>query len=152
MTYTEILVAQNTQRDLPVTDKPFRAVAQATGLTEAEVLNTLQTLRHDGILRKFGAILKHQRVGYSQNALIVWAASPDDLDRTGSRFAALPFVSHCYTREPAFLNRYNLFTMVHARHQTLDGAISEMTKVTGSRDYLILESLEEYKKTSPEYF
>ena len=152
LTDREISIAKHIQGDLPIIAKPFSELARATGLNEAEAIDVLRTLRQEGAVRKIGAILRHQRAGYRQNALIVWAVSPDDCDRVGSCFAALPFVSHCYARQPAFMNRYTLFTMVHARHEALDRILSEMTAAARIKDYLVMESLEEYKKTSPEYF
>ncbi len=152
LTETEISLAKHLQGDLPVVARPFSALARASGLTEAQALDVLRTLRQAGAIRKVAAILRHQRAGYRQNALIVWAVGQGDLDRVGGCFASLPFVSHCYARQPAFLGRYTLFTMVHARHEAVGRILSEMAAAAQMQDYLVMESLEEYKKTSPEYF
>jgi hypothetical protein len=82
----------------------------------------------------------------------MWAVPPEKMEETGRRFAALPFISHCYQRSPAFQGRYTLFTMLHSRRETPAVLIGRMAEDAQCPDFLVLESLQEYKKTSPEYF
>lgn len=140
------------QRDLPLISRPFAAVADASGLNTGQLIRLLRDLSRTGVLRKIAAILRHQNAGYRKNALVVWSVPPGDEEIAGRAFASLPFVSHCYERDPAFQHKYNLFTMLHAQNNDLSVLIDKMTQLIGSSDYLILESLQEYKKTSPEYF
>jgi hypothetical protein len=42
--------------------------------------------------------------------------------------------------------------MLHAKDEEVLSLIKKMAAATGIKDYLMLESLQEYKKTSPEYF
>lgn len=72
--------------------------------------------------------------------------------KTGNIFASFPFVSHCYERKPAFRNKYNIFTMLHSNNENIFSLINEAATAAGISDYLILESVKEYKKTSSEYF
>ncbi len=152
LTTQEKNAASIMQRDLPLTSKPFAAVADACGLNAGQLISLLRDLAKNGILRKIGAILRHQNAGYRKNALVVWSIPPGNEEVAGRAFASLPFVSHCYQREPAFQEKYNLFTMLHAQNNDLSVLIDTMTQLIGNSDYLILESLQEYKKTSPEYF
>ena len=103
-------------------------------------------------MRKFGAILRHQKTGYGKNALVVWSVPADQIEKAGKIFASFPFVSHCYERNPAFGKKYNLFTMLHSKNENILSMIKDMATATNIHDYLILESIQEYKKTSPEYF
>ncbi len=152
LTTQEKKAASILQHDLPLISKPFAAIADACGLSAGQLIRLLKDLSKSGILRKIGAILRHQNAGYRTNALVVWSVPPGDEEVAGRAFASLPFVSHCYEREPAFLEKYNLFTMLHAHDNDLSLLIDTMTQLIGSSDYLVLESLQEYKKTSPEYF
>lgn len=140
------------QHDLPLTHKPFTAVADACGLTTDQLISLLKDLSDKSILRKICAILRHQNAGYRTNALVIWSIPPADIETAGRSFASLPFISHCYEREPAFQGKYNLFTMLHAQNDNLTPLIEAMKQLSGSSDFLILESEQEYKKTSPEYF
>lgn len=140
------------QKDLPIIDRPFTAIADAGGLTTLQLIDLLKKLSVNGILRKFGAILRHQKAGYRKNALVVWSVPPDALEEAGQAFSSLAFISHCYERRPAFQNKYNLFTMLHTQNDDIASLVSRMCQQIHCNDYLVLDSLQEYKKTSPEYF
>jgi len=152
LTTKEKKAASILQRDLPLMSKPFAAIADACGLNSGQLIHLLKDLSKSGILRKIGAILRHQNAGYRKNALVVWSVPPGNEEVAGRAFATLPFVSHCYEREPAFQEKYNIFTMLHAQDNDLSALIDTMMQLIGNSDFLILESLQEYKKTSPEYF
>ena len=76
----------------------------------------------------------------------------DQIEKAGKIFASFLFVSHCYERNPAFREKYNIFTMLHSKDKNILSLINDMATATGINDYLILESIQEYKKKSPEYF
>jgi DNA-binding Lrp family transcriptional regulator len=140
------------QGDLPVEKRPFRAVASRAGMNEEAVLDTIGTLVKQGVIRKFGAILRHQRAGITRNAMVVWAVPPERAEEAGNVFASFPEITHCYERRPPFEGRYNLFTMIHAGKGALEELIARISSKAGIGDYQVLESLEEFKKTSMEYF
>ena len=151
-TIPEKKAARILQRDMPLTDRPFAEIADACGLTAAQLISLLKKLSGNGILRKFGAILRHQQAGFRKNALVMWSVPPDAVENAGHMLASLSYISHCYERKPAFQNKYNLFTMLHAQNDDISPLITTMSQLIHSKDFLILESLQEYKKTSPEYF
>ncbi|HRS98393.1 MAG TPA: hypothetical protein P5040_09405 [Smithella sp.] len=151
-TTKEKKAAQILQKDVPLVPKPFDAIAEACGFSSADLISWIQALSRKGVIRKVGAILRHQKAGYSKNALVMWAVAPESIESAGERFASLSYVSHCYERRPAFQNRYNLFTMLHAQDEKLASLIQQMSHAIDCHDFLILNSRHEYKKTSPEYF
>ena len=151
-TIKEEKAARLLQTDIPLNAEPFWKIADECGFNGDELMAWLQRLCRQGIIRKFGAVLRHQKAGYRKNALVMWAIPVDAIENAGQHFASLSFISHCYERKPAFQNRYNLFTMLHDRDKTLAGLIQQMSQAIGCNDFLVLESLHEYKKTSPEYF
>ncbi len=152
LTAVEKKVARLIQSDIPLVNRPFQETGKACGLQEVEVLNITRHLQQEGYIRRFAAILRHQKAGYTRNALIVWSVPPDQIEKAGKILAAFPFISHCYEREPAFQNKYNLFSMLHTQNENIEFIIKQMAQSINSHDYLILESLQEYKKISPEYF
>lgn len=151
-TNQEKRAARILQSDIPLTGKPFTDIADTCSLTHDQLMIWLNGLSRKGILRKFGAVLRHQKAGYHKNALVMWALPAGAVENAGRLFAALPYISHCYQREPAFQSKYNLFTMLHAKSATFESLIHQMSQTVQCNDFLILESLQEYKKTSPEYF
>jgi hypothetical protein len=42
--------------------------------------------------------------------------------------------------------------MLHSKDKNILSVIKKMAMATDINDYIILESIQEYKKTSPEYF
>jgi DNA-binding Lrp family transcriptional regulator len=152
MNKTETQLARLIQKDIKAVSRPFENIAQKMGITESNVIQSIKKLSRDGLIRKFGAILRHNKAGYKTNALIVWSVPFKQAETIGKLFSSFPFVSHCYERKPSFINKYNLFTMIHSQTENIDSLVRELSASSKISDYLILSSIEEYKKTSPEYF
>jgi DNA-binding Lrp family transcriptional regulator len=145
-------VARFIQGDIPLVSSPFDEMGAFCGLTTDEILNISESFLEKGIMRKFGAILRHQKAGYGKNALVVWSVPTDQIEKAGKIFASFLFVSHCYERNPAFKKKYNIFTMLHSKDENILSLIKNMATAIDINDYIILESIQEYKKISPEYF
>lgn len=143
------------QADLPETLTPYADIAAATGTSEDKVITLLQTLKDEGVIRRFGASIKHQRTGWNVNAMVAWVV-PDgaDVDALGRKAAEHEHVSHCYYRPSSAEDwRYELYTMVHARSQEeCEAVIAELHDGIGLQDYFVLTSIRELKKISPTYF
>jgi len=121
-------------------------------MSEEAVLDTIGTLVQQGVIRKIGAILRHQRAGITRNAMVIWAVPDERAEETGAVFSSCKEITHCYERHPPFQGRYNLFTMIHAAEGKLEGVIARISKQAGISDYQVLLSEEEFKKSSMEYF
>jgi DNA-binding Lrp family transcriptional regulator len=142
------------QDNLPDSLMPFADVAEAAGMEEEEVLTLLRSLREEGVIRRFGAVLRHRQAGYGAGAMVAWKAERADIDAAGARMARHPLVSHCYCRpSPVPDWPYELYAMVHGRDAAeRERAIRELARDTALTDYVVLESIEELKKTSLRFF
>ena len=141
------------QGDLPQDSRPFNLMAEEIGISEAEFIQRVKAMQKKGIIRRFGATLRHQEAGYSANAMVAWIIPDDQINEIGKIMAEFPVVTHCYHRQPQRDWRYNLYTMIHG--DTEDECVriaKQMSGKTGMNDYTILFSLKEFKKTSMEYF
>lgn len=141
------------QGDLPLSLTPFAVLAQKIGWSEKNVRQRIRFLKKVGIIRRFGAILRHQKAGYLGNALVVWNVPEELISNVSQIMSTFPAVSHCYLR-PTFPEwPYNLYTMVHGQTikdcHLLAKKISQKTRI---RDYRILPSSREFKKSSMVYF
>ncbi|MBN1473125.1 MAG: hypothetical protein JW914_00790 [Syntrophaceae bacterium] len=152
MNETQTKLAQLIQKDIDAVSHPFEKIAQKLEISQADVIKLVKILSRDGLVRKFGAILRHNKAGYKTNALIVWSIPEDQTETVGKLFSSFPFVSHCYERKPSYKNKYNLFTMIHSQTENIDQLVRELSASSKVNDFLILNSIEELKKTSPEYF
>ena len=141
------------QGDIPVTQRPYLALAERIGITENQMIEILTGLDQKGIIRRYGATLRHQKSGYTANAMVAWQVNEERTDEVGEKMAGFREVSHCYRRNPQKLWPYNLYTMIHAKSEAdcLETAkkISEAISVP---TYTLLFSKKELKKTSMSYF
>jgi DNA-binding Lrp family transcriptional regulator len=141
------------QRDLEVTPHPFLEVAELLGVSEEELLAAIRSLMEKGVIRRFGATLRHQQSGYPANALVAWSVPDKDLSAIGKKMAAHREVSHCYARTPAPAWPYNLYTMVHGKTpEDCVRTAARLAAATGIADYQMLFSETELKKTTMRYF
>ena len=141
------------QEDLPIDSRPYRTIARNIGVSEERILQELRSLCDRGIIRRFGATLRHQKSGFAANAMGAWQVDEDRIDDVGSMMAAFEEVSHCYRRNPAKDWPYNLYTMIHAK--TVEDCLKTaeaMSALTSVKNYTLLFSREELKKTSMIYF
>ncbi|MFP4474657.1 MAG: Lrp/AsnC family transcriptional regulator [Desulfatibacillaceae bacterium] len=150
---TERLVIAAVQKDIPVCERPYRVLAEESGITEDQFIDALRGLAEKGVMRRFGATLRHQKSGYRANAMVAWKVPEERVPEVGEILAGFASVSHCYRRDPAADWPYNLYTMVHAQSVDECQAIArEMSGRAGVDDYELLFSKREFKKTSMEYF
>ena len=141
------------QGDMPVTAQPYQEMAGQVGIEEARLLEVLQGLVDRGVIRRFGATLRHQKSGYQANVMVAWQVEEARIDAVGKTMASFRSVSHCYRRDPTAQWPYNLYTMIHGRDEASCRMTAEkMAQKAGVQTYQLLFSRRELKKTSMRYF
>ncbi|WP_026477224.1 siroheme decarboxylase subunit beta [Alkaliphilus transvaalensis] len=141
------------QEDFPLSSEPYRELAESLGIEEDLLLDRIRVYLDEGIIRRFGAAIKHREMGFKANAMVVWQVEPQLTKEVGKVMASFPEVSHCYER-PTFPQwPYNLFTMVHGKtHEACEDIASQIAKAVNVDNYRLLYSSKEFKKTSMKYF
>lgn len=153
LTDTDIQIIQYLQGDIPLESRPFAQLADKLGISEEMVVQRIEWLREQGKIRRLAAVLRHREAGFQVNAMVAWNVEPAKADEVGQYFALDPQVSHCYWRQVPEEFGYNLFTMVHARsQQELAERIEKLSQCRDVKEYIVLESMKEYKKVSMQYF
>ena len=136
---------------LPLVDRPFLALGQGLGLTEAKVLSRLETLKRAHVVRRLGVIVRHRKLGYRANAMCVWDVADDALaSAIGSQLAGEEGVTLCYRRRRAADWPYNIYCMVHARsREEAWPIIARLDAVAGpaAEDRAVLFSTQCFKQT-----
>ena len=141
------------QTDIPVVKRPYLEMAKQIGISEDQFLRVLTTLNDRGMIRRFGATLKHQNSGFKANAMVAWRVDEEKVEKTGNIMATFQEITHCYRRNPTPGWKYNLYTMVHAADEDKCHAIvKKISQAVGEDEYELLFSREELKKTSMTYF
>ena len=146
-------IIRRIQEDLPLVPEPYKEMALEIGITENELINRIKELDSLGIIRRFGTIVNHRKVGFSANAMVVWIVPGDRISDVSKIMISYPEVSHCYQRPTRVGWPYNVFTMVHAvTRQECEKAIGEIADAIGVNEYEALFSSRELKKISMKYF
>ena len=141
------------QKDIPLVPRPFAIMADEIGIDEDQFVKCVKSLVDRGIIRRFGATLRHQEAGFNSNAMVAWIVQEDVIEDIGNIMAQFNEVTHCYYRQPQKDWKYNLYTMIHGdqRDECYDIA-RRMSEKSGIKEYALLFSEKEFKKTSMEYF
>ncbi|MEI7636621.1 MAG: hypothetical protein WCJ37_04895 [Syntrophus sp. (in: bacteria)] len=145
-------IARRLQKDIFIVSRPFQDIADVAGTTEENVLQITRDFMSLGWIRKLSAIVRHQKIGFTRNAMVVWAVPEERMDEVGKAMASLREITHCYERNPLFLEKFNLFCMVHLKDTDPNSFIRGIATKLDIPDYQILLSEEELKKSSMEYF
>ena len=153
LTTLEKKIISSLQGSIPVSSRPFLELAQEIGISEEKYIDVVKSLNDRGIIRRFGATLKHQNSGFKANAMVAWNVDETKVQDVGKIMASFDEVTHCYRRNPAPTWKYNLYTMVHGPDEDTCHAIAKrISEATGVKDYTLLFSTKELKKTSMNYF
>ena len=138
---------------MPISKRPYAELAAKLDITEDTLLETLEDLNQRGVMRRFGATLRHQKSGFSANAMVAWQVDQNRVAEVGERLAEFREVSHCYHRNATGSWPYNLYTMIHAGDKNACRRIAkEMAETVVVDTYALLFSQRELKKTSMRYF
>lgn len=136
---TDRAIINALQRGFPVTDSPYRGVAQRLGLEEADLIERLAKLLDAKVLTRFGPLFQAERMGgaYTLAAMSV----PDtDFETVAALVNAHAEVAHNYRRD----HRYNMwFVLATETEPEIEQAIARIERETGYK-VLNLPKLREY--------
>ncbi|MDJ0776806.1 MAG: AsnC family protein [Gammaproteobacteria bacterium] len=103
-------------KGLPLEQKPYAALAEQLGCGEAEVIDGIRRLAMRGDLKRFGVVVRHRKLGYRANAMVVWDIPDTRVAEIGHAIGEFTFVTLCYQRPRRLPDwPYNLFCMIHGR-------------------------------------
>ena len=128
------------QGGFPVSDRPYRDVAEKLGTTESELMTRISGMLDDGLLTRFGPLFHAERMG---GALSLCALKvPDDrFDEVTEAVNSFPEVAHNYQREHA-MNMW--FVLATETATQLDEAIHRIEACTGLEVYNFPKQAEYY--------
>jgi siroheme decarboxylase len=141
------------QENLPQTLNPYQTLADQLGISEPALLDKVDQYLESGVMRRLGGVVRHHRLGYRYNVMVVWQVPAHQVTAVGRHMAARPEISHCYERQVQPDWPYNLFTMIHGTsREACEMLVTHLAAETGISHYQMLYSLKELKKTSMVYF
>lgn len=115
------------QMDFPRTTRPFAEIGRQLGLSEAEVLNRVQTLKAAGVIRRIGGIFASQKMGFV-STLVALQVEEAKLEEVATVVNSYDGVTHNYARR----HKFNLwFTLVAPSDEELQQILSEVEELPG---------------------
>lgn len=146
-------ICKKLQHDLPLTKQPYLTLAKQLHISENRLMQTIRKFQQNGVIKKMRALLRHQKAGYNANVMAVWNVPEGEIDRVARTCCRFKQISHCYERITCPGWRYNLYTMVHGRSKyECESIVRSIVRAHNIKDYKLLYSGKEYKKTSAVYF
>lgn len=143
------------QEGLPLFIRPFSVLASRVGCDESEVLERIRRWCADGIIKRFGVIVRHHELGYRANAMLVHDIPDEAVGEMGEILARESGVTLCYQRPRVLPEwRCNLFCMIHGQIRTdVEARIAELRARLQLEDYAhaILFSLTRFKQSGARY-
>lgn len=109
------------QNGLPLDSvEPYRKIAEQMGISENEVLDSIQSMKENKSIKRFGPVLHNRQVGFNQNAMTTLKIVPEKVEALGLKISAFEFVTLCYEREmiPGIWD-YNLYFMIHGKERSV---------------------------------
>lgn len=139
---------------LPLSERPYHELGRPLGLDEQAVIDRLERLVADGVIRRLGVVVRHHELGYRANAMVVWDIPDDQVSAIGRRLGACPEVTLCYRRPRGPGWPYSLFTMIHGQDRgQVEAAIVALAGREGVAHFPheILFSLRRFKQCGARY-
>jgi len=128
------------QKEFPLEASPFRAVGEAVGLPEGEVLRRVRELREKGVIRRIGASFNPRKLGFV-STLCAARVPEGKAGNFVTTVNAYPGVTHHYRRD----HEYNCwFTFIAPSEEALETALAEIREKTGI-EILSLRAVKTYK-------
>lgn len=140
---------------LPKQLQPYEKIANAINASEQQVLLQINNWQQTGLIRRFGLVVKHRKLGYNANAMVVWNIPAEQVDEVAAKLAKRAEVSLCYRRPRRLPDwPYNLFCMIHGTDkdfvlQQIDAITEQLSLSHIEKD--ILFSYKAYKQKGASY-
>lgn len=119
------------QEGLPLVSRPYASLAEQIGSDESSVRSILKDWQESKLIKRFGLVLNHHKLGYVANAMVVWDVPDAAVEAVAAALIKFSGVTLCYQR-PRRLPQwgFNLFCMIHGKNRAdvlayIDGIVQQ---------------------------
>lgn len=129
------------QKEFPLVERPFLAVAEKCGIDEEEVIKRIEGMKKEGTIRRIGAVFERTKLG--RVSTLCAAHVPEDRKDHFVRVVnAYAGVTHNYRRDHA----YNIwFTVNAADRKEIESFLLSLKEETGVADILEMTATRRFK-------
>jgi len=131
------------QGSFPIAARPYEAIALEAGITEDEVLSSVERLLKDRIIRQITPIYDTRALGYG-SMLVAAKVDPEHPWRAAKIVNSHPGVSHNYLRNHEF-NMWFTLAVEEDSKLGLQGTLDVLQELTGAESIRQLPTLKLFK-------
>lgn len=129
------------QRNFPLVPEPYRELARMLGVSEENILERLERLKREGIIRRLGGFFESRKLGYC-GTLCALKVPPERIEEVAAFINRYPGVTHNYLRD----YKYNMwFTLLAESTEKLEQIIREIKDAIKIQDFLELPAVKIFK-------
>lgn len=129
------------QNEIPIDKRPFKLLGEKLLLTENEVLERVNKLKNQGIIRRIGGIFNSRKIGYT-STLCAAKVPENRIDEVAACINDYYEVTHNYLRE----DEYNMwFTIITNSNENLNNILQEIKEKTALDQIISLPSVKLFK-------
>ncbi len=129
------------QAEFPLSREPFAALGPRLSVNCNEVIERIERLKAEGIIRLIGPVFNPRRLGY-QTTLVGMKVSVERLDEAEQIVSIHPMVSHCYERDHDF----NIwFTLAMPVAEDIDSELHKLGSKAKTEEILNLPAIRTFK-------
>jgi len=104
------------EKGLQLVSNPYQQLAEQLNLKESQVVGQIALWQQEGLIKRFGLVVKHRQLGYVANAMVVWNIADENVDAIAGQLSKRDEISLCYRRPRRLPDwPYNLFCMIHGQ-------------------------------------
>jgi len=116
------------QEEIPLVPRPYAALADRLGIPEAALLERLERLSKEGIVRGISPIIESRPLGITAATLVALPVPEERIGEVAGIISRYPEVSHNFRRD----HRYSLwFTIAAKDDAALQAVLAEILARTG---------------------
>ena len=128
------LILNEIQSNFPIEEKPYLALAEKLGCSEAEVLERVSNLKDREIIRRIGANCNSRKLGYT-STLCAARVQQNQMKRFVEVVNSYQGVTHNYRRD----HNYNIwFTLIAPSVKEMERILREISDLTEVREIMSL--------------
>ena len=129
------------QRNLPISERPFKVLADELGTTEDEVIEHLRDLKRGGYIRRIGPFFDSDKLEY-KGTLVALKVKDGCMKATAEAINRYPGATHNYQREGEYNLWFTLLTHSEAKRMQI---LKEIEALPGVEKLMNLVSNKKYK-------
>jgi len=101
MDKTDSQILQELQDNFPLCESPYEVIAKKLQIPAEQLVNRIQRLLDDGVIRRMGASFDSNKLGFSSTLAAV-RVKPELIERAAEIIGRFPEVTHSYLRKDTF--------------------------------------------------